>query len=53
MDRINKWDSKKIFQKELEESTECGKRYEGIYAKNIEIGTMHNIVTFHSCDYLI
>jgi hypothetical protein len=53
MDRINEWNSKKIIQKELEESIEWGKRYEEIYAKNIEIGSMHNIVTFHSCDYLI
>ena len=53
MNRINEKDSKKIIQKELEESIERGKRYKGIYAEKIEIGSMHNIVTFHSCDYLI
>jgi hypothetical protein len=37
MDRINEWDSKKIIQKELEESIEWWKRYWEIYAKNIEI----------------
>jgi len=33
-------------QKELEESIEWERRYEEIYAKNIEVGLMHNIVTF-------
>ena len=37
VDRINEWDSKKIIQKELEESIEWGRRYGEKYAKNIEI----------------
>jgi len=37
MDRMNEWNSKKIIQKELEESIEWGRRYGEICAKNIEI----------------
>ena len=50
---MNELNSEKIIQKDLEESIEWGRRYWGRYAKNIEIGAMHNIVTFHGYDYLI
>jgi len=35
-----------MIQKKLERSTEWGKKYEEIYVKNIEIGSLHNSVTF-------